>query len=618
MKIMERKGAGRALVIAVSILLFLSLISIAHATSGKYLYSLQSNITLTESSSPVQSSVGLFSNSTLSVSASTNSSHIMLSKPNFNVTTSGYNFTFDVNNASSPAEYWLTFSAKVSSNHTATFSIPVYIQAPTQNVSVSGYRINLFGNVQSNSQVVVYVTQNGATVTSGNLFIQYNNVSQHYSLSTINSYATVDFPQLYGNVIFEYVAPDGQLVGPLIVQVANSSSLPNAQRQVLTAYCNGKQTNIQTSNSTSIVTYQISPFQNISCLLYNQNTASFVSGVSVQLVSNGAISRPYPTNSLGEVVIPYPQGGWPIGVMAIRPAASKLYSIGSAYFEVVPLPNPLTYSVNADNLIVNPVVPQTITITYPNGTVFTNSTNSSFKLTAIGNIKLEAVNPSYSTFSATITLSPIDLDFVIVNNGEVQSTGIIHPYITYTFELLQGSSVYDYNGNLAVGGTILSFSNGVAHGYLTSYNLSFVPYSNEYSVSTNLVALPTSFYIALPSTISEGESYTFSMVPENYTLGNTTPIIHYTGEIYVTQNNKTTPIHVSDSIGTISFASSGPATFFFNSTPSLILAHQEVFVKNTSYGDITYIGVGAGVFLLVIVTAVIFRRGRRSTVFVGE
>lgn len=606
---------NRIKVIISAVLLLLAVFSIgsSHATSN-YLYSSQNNVTVNQSNTLVASSIQMFSNSTLQVTVSTNSSNILFSTSSFKLTpTTGYNFNFYVN-ASTTSKYFLTFVA----NNSASYSVPVYVKSVQQNSTPSnGYKIDLFGNVQSNSQVVVYVTKNGSTITDGNLFVQYNNISEQYSLSTINSFAKIDFPTLYGNVILEYVSPSGQLVGPQIIPVANASKLPNAQTQILTAYCNGKETNIQGNNNTIIATYSISPFTNITCSLYNQNTASYVSGVSVQVIENGVISRPYQTNLLGEVVIPYPTGGWTTGMMALRPASTQ-YDLGSAYFNVVPIQNPLTYSISGDLLTINPVIPQNVKITYPNGSVLNSDRNSTFTISSVGNVDVVASNSSYSTFSQEIYLKQIDLKLVTIDSGKVQTIGDIYPYITYTFELMQNGTLSTYTGNLIIGGKVFQFSNGVAHGYLQSYNMSFIPSSNQYYVSTDLTALPTSFYLSLPPTLSEGHIYTFSMVAQNSTQNNSDPSLHYTGNIYFTQDNKTVSVPISNGVGTVSFASTKPFTISFNGTTALILASQIGYVKNTSGGDITYIGVGIGIVILVVVAILLSKRKTPETVFIGE
>ncbi len=608
-------------VIALSVLfalVFLFVAGYSHAASSGYLYSAQSNVTLNQTSALQHESVQLFSNSSLSVIASANSSKVFFSTASFNLTpTTGYNFSFYVN-ASSPATYQLLFSSKAG-NKTVSLPIPVIVQkVQVKNTTSPNYNINIFGNVQSNSQVVIYVTQNGNTVTSGNIFVQYNNISDHYSLSTVSSYATIDFPLLYGDVIFEYVAPNGQLVGPEVIQVANATRLPTSQVQTLTAYCNGKESNIEGSNGTIISTYTITPYTNITCSLYNQNTAAFVSGVTLQVISAvGVPSMPYASNSFGQVVIPYPQGGWPIGMMALKPA-SKLYTIGAAYFNVVQMPNPLTYSVSGNTLTINPVIPQDITLGYPNGTKVTRNYNSSFNVTTVGDVSITGINSSYTTFSKVVDLKQTQLQFVVLNGHSIQTSGNIYPYLSYKFELLNNNSqVSSYTGTLVVGGTNLNFDNGVATGYLASYNLTFQPYSNQYYIYTGLVAVPLSFYLSLPANPATGTLYPFTLVPMNISYNLTDPLVHYSGNIYLKEGTQVIPIPISDGSGTISFSSS-PAVLSFNGTSALVLAEQAIYPVDTSGRGFIYAGVGIALVVIILLAVLLSRGSGRKVEFIGE
>ena len=592
------------------LILFLTFSSV-HAASG--MYSNVQNITVNQSTSLISSSVSIFSsNKTMTVSASANSSNLLFSSSQFNISsTKGYAFKFFVN-ASSVGTYALTFK----SNDSYSITIPVYVvKPPQQNISTSAYSIHVFGTVQSDSQVVIYVTDNGQTVTDGNLFIQYNNVSNHFSLSTVQSYATVDFPQLYGNVIFEYVTPTGSLVGPEIFQVANATRLPNAQVQQLEAYCNGKETNVQAGNSTVISTYTITPFENITCALYSQTTASYVEGVSLHLLSDGLPSMPYETNNFGEVTIPYPAGGWNIGVMQLSPISHD-YSIGTAYFNVEPLPNPAQISAAGDNLSINPVVNQTVSITFANGTTRTIDTSNQIYISALGKIKISVSNSSYSTLNKQVILNQTSLSLSAFNNGRELSR--IYTYQIYTFELTQGSSPYPYSGQVIIGGNPVQFKDGTARTYLTSVNdTSYI--SSQYLISPSMTVMPLTFYLNLPSNPKMNNVYNVEMVPENISNDSTIP---FTGSISMVSGNKTLSIPFANGIGQVTFADTDPATFSLNNSNSLILQSQTVYPVNDEYKEITEYGAIAFFIVFLAVVFVFVRRKltekhESQTVFAG-
>lgn len=579
------------------------LVAVSTVHGAGAIYSSPGNITLNQSSSLIKASVSVFSTKSLTVTASSNSSGLLFSTSKFNLTnTTGYNFVFYAN-ASSQAVYGLTFS---SGNY--SLLVPVYINARHANKtqSVSGYAINIFGNVASNNQIVVYVTLNGSTVTAGNLFIQYNNVSDHLSLSTINSFDTLDLPALYGNVIFEYVTPSGQLIGPKIIAVANSSRLPNSQVETLTAYCSGKESNIQGTNNTIISTYTITPLENITCLLYNENTASYVSGVALQVYANGLPSRPYETDDIGEAVIPYPQGGWPIGLMALKPA-SKLYNIGLAYFNVVQMPNPLRItfngkevnnSVNGDEVTINPETQQNITINFGNGTSIWRDTSMPFNLNAVGIVSITATNATYSTFSAQVDFLQTQLTLASQNGT------VIYPFKRYWLEVLnQGGQVAtNFSSQLLINGQNIQFNDGIAERFMiTNDSLSVSSPNPSYAVTNSLLSAPLPIYVVLPQNIQMGQIYTFQVDA----LNTSTPI-PYTGSIYMTQDNHTQSIPVVSGTGTVSFSSADPVKFF-SANSSVSLPSQTEYPINGSGLGVDYIAgivaaiavcfVGLGVYL---------------------
>lgn len=541
------KSRMKVSVFSVAIISILLLAFGATHAASSAIYTSPLNITLNSSTSLIHTSVLVFGNQSLSVFPSSPSSDIFFSVSKFNVTPStGYNFSFFVN-ASSPINTSLTFKTNTS----AAYVLPVRVKSNAIATNQT-YLINVVGTVASYHSVTISIedTKTSTLVTQGELIVQYDGNSTAQALS--QPFMSLSFGNLYGQVIIEYVTPSGSVGAYEIINTANTV----ANRAPLSVSCNLRPIVIAGINTTAIPTYSVQPMQNITCTLLDNTDNTFPEGVASYILMNGQEYDPQPSNAMGQVTFPYPQGGWPVGSLVFKTASSS-YSLGDALISVVPYPNPLTVDFNGiatnqttlqGNIVeIIPNVQQEISIHFPNGTVSTYNTSSPIKVEAVGDIKLTASSPMYSAFSELIDLTPVPLTLTTSNQTS------IYTFRTYKFLLVKDNSVYNYTGIAHIGSTTLTFSNGEAVGYLNSTNTTVVIPGGGYVVSPAVSVGLDPVIIILPPTVYTHRIYSFALVSN----GTAVP---YTGSLQMVQNNKTTMVPVTDGQGVIGFNSTAPVT----------------------------------------------------------
>ena len=596
------------------ILVVLALVILSFTISASYgagtsspLYSSPQNLTINQTTSLVHETILIAGNASYTVSPSS-SPNILFTTSSFKVSkTSGYNFSFYAN-VSRVGQYFLNFTT----NSTVTYSLPIEVVAPHK--SSAGYAIEVFGTIASDSQVIIWAKQNGTTVQNGNLFIQYDNISNEISLAVAPYYARVDLPLIYGNVILEYQPPSGATVGPDIFTVANSTALPGTQIERIIPFCNGEETNLASTNNTVQSEYYITPDTNITCSLYSSSYAP-LSGVPLQVISNGILTRPYSSDPYGQDTIPAPAGGWTPGTMILR-SPSNDYLLSPVLFDVVPIVNPMTVTSSGDQATIDPEVTQSISVTYPNGTKSTEDTNHSMIITAVGKVTITGSAPSYVAFNEQVDLHQISLTLAVKNE-----TTQIYPYMDYIFELWQNNSIYGYTGPAMIGNTQLSFTDGYASGHLQTNNDTTVIPGGQYDVSTGLLASPLPVLLEISGSPKLNTLYTFSLVPlqgPTAVAGQERPI-NFSGDITMTQGSDTSQIPIVNGVGTVSFTSSTPVVFSINGTDSQIqLPTQTIYPSDPApfYTQWWFYLIVVSVILVVIfpknIYGLVFNKGEEG------
>lgn len=533
--------------------LLISVIGVTHATSLG-IYTSPANVTLNTSSSLQHVSVVVFGNQSMTVNPISQSNNIFFSVSKFNISShSGYNFTFIVNASSA-----FNSSIKFDTNTSLSYTLPVYIeQVKTAQQNVS-YSISVVGTIASYHTVTISVQnkQNGSLMTSGELVIQFDGNSTSKLLSS-NPFPSVSFGNLYGQVTIEYIDPLKSVGAYEVINTGNAVE----NKAPLFASCNLRPVTITGINASTIPTYSVSPSQNITCTLLDTSDNTFPQGVASYILMNGQEYDPQPSNVMGQVTFPYPQGGWPVGTLVFKTASSS-YSLGDAFISVTPYPNPLEITFNGiattqttldgNKIQVIPNILQDIQVSYPNGTTIHYNTDQPFTVSAVGTVKITATNSSYNTFSTEINLKQIPLDLVTNSSS-------IYTYRTYRFILENGGSVYDYSGPVYVGGTELMFSNGVASGFLSSTNTSSNITNGEYLVSPQFSVGLDPVDVLLPNRVYAHQIYRFYIESNN-------SIVPFSGYLLVKQDNITAKVPVNDGIGVLSFNSTDPAMISINSS----------------------------------------------------
>ncbi len=430
-----------------------------------------------------------------------------------------YNVTFAIN-ATSSRKYFVNLS-----EYNAKVSLPITVTFENTTPTVTqNYTISVQGQIAPYSQVVISVlNQNNQLVSSGELEISYDNVTESFNLAA-NPLPTISFGNLYGFVIVKYYN-NGYLVSHAIY----SSGISSSVKQKVSLSC----PSLQSSSSLNITEFTLTPMEPLQCVLYSQNTFSLITDAHVVAEQNGNIYIPNPQAlETGEIVIDPPANGWSIGPLLFL-LKSNSYVLAPTMFNVVPAKNPSVLEFTNHTIVQNPyqhvsdfiLEPNanlTITINYPNGT--TQNTTSQYPIPLslpVGTTKITTYSRYYTTSQFTVSISKLLLS---IRTNTSNST--IYPFTDYEFMTYLGNSLYPYNGEIQVGSNILTFNNGFAQGYLTGSNITSYVINNASFDSVfkeSILNLPISIEILGSNGIPTDTLYA-NQLYEVVILGGSSPV----------------------------------------------------------------------------------------------